>query len=179
MDKRFYGPYIEEKPHYAKMLVWRILNATLFPSLSTLMRNMLLRKFGAKIGRGGIIYRSARIYAPWNLEVGDWTVIGPRVLIYNKAKIEIGDEVVVSQDVFLCTASHDISSTSLALVTKPITIGSIAWIAAKSIVLPGVVIGEGGVVGAGSVVTKNVEAWSVVGGNPARFIKHRAIEDRR
>lgn len=177
MDGRFYKPYREEKPYYRKMRLWRIVNVTLFPLLSPLKRNALLRKFGAEIGKGGIIYRSARIYAPWDLKIGNWTVIGPRVSIYNKTKVEIGDEVVVSQDVFLCTASHDITSPSLALVAKPITIGSVAWIAAKSIVLPGVTIGEGAVVGAGSVVTKDVDSWTVVGGNPARFIKKRVLRE--
>lgn len=177
MTKRFYKPYKEEKPHYRKMRLWRIVNATLFPLLSPLRRNALLRKFGAEIGKGGVIYRSARIYAPWNLKIGDWTVIGPHVSIYNKAKLEIGHNAVISQDAFLCTASHDISSPSLALVAKPINIGSVAWIAAKSIVLPGVTIGEGAVVGAGSVVTKDVEPWTVVGGNPARFIKKRVLRE--
>lgn len=177
MTKRFYKQYREEKPHCRKMRLWRIINATLFPLLSPLKRNALLRKFGAQIGKGGIIYRSARIYAPWNLKIGDWTVVGPRVSIYNKAMVEIGDEVVVSQDVFLCTASHDISSPSLALVSKPIIIGPVVWIAAKSIVLPGVTIGEGAVVGAGSVVTKDVEPWTVVGGNPAKFIKKRVVRE--
>ena len=166
--------YEEVKPHYFKMVVWRCLNCTVFPLLSNCWRQRLLRFFGAKLA-GGLIYRSVRIYAPWNLETGMWTVLGPRVKIYNKGMVIVGGSVVISQDSYICTASHDISSVRMALITKPILVASNVWVGAKTLILPGVTIGEGAVIAAGAVVTKDVEPWTVVGGNPAKFIKKREL----
>ena len=104
------------------------------------------------------------------------SVIGPRVEIYNKAPVSLGTGVVISQDTFVCTASHDVSSPTLALVTRPIVIEDNVWIGARSIVLPGVTLHKASVVGAGAVVTKDVAEWNVVGGNPARIIKKRKLE---
>lgn len=164
--------YKEEKPHYVKLVLWRLVNAVLFRIVNNGWRQSLLRLFGAKL-KGGLVYCTVKVYAPWNLEVGHWTVLGPRVEIYNKAKVRLGDNVIISQDAFICTASHDITSDRMDLVTKPITISSSAWVCAKTIVLPGVGIGEGAVVAAGAVVAKDVEPWTVVGGNPAKVIKKR------
>lgn len=172
-----YVKYTEVKPHYLKMVIWRILNATLFPCCPCFARHGLLRLFGAHIGKRCAVYPTAKIYAPWNLETEDGVVIGPRVDIYNKAFVKIGYQAVVSQDSYICTASHDTGSRSMALVVKPIVIGAQSWIASRAIVLPGVAIKEGTVVAAGSVVTKDVEAWTVVGGNPAKFIKKRELRD--
>lgn len=166
--------YAEVQPHRLKRIIWYVINITIFPCLGCRGRCFLLRCFGAQIERL-LIYRSARVYAPWNLKVGDWTCIGPRVEIYNKDRVEIGSGVVISQDVYLCTASHDVTSSSMLLVTHPIVIRDQAWVAAKATVLPGVIVGEGGVIGACSVVTKDVSNWSVVAGNPARVVKKRVI----
>ena len=76
----------------------------------------------------------------------------------------------------LLAGYHDISTLNFAFRTKPITIGSCVWIATGAMVLPGVAIGDGAVVAAGAVVTKDVEPWTVVGGNPARFIKKRTMQ---
>ena len=135
---------------------------------------MVLRLFGAKIGES-LIYRTATIYDPANLRIGDMSCIGPRVNLYCKDRIEIGDNTVMSQDSYLCTASHDVSSPIMALTTKPIRIGNGCWVAAYAKILPGVTIGDGGVVGCASVVTKDVSPWIVVGGNPARKLKDRKI----
>jgi len=171
-----YRGYNEVKPHYLKMVVWRLINASIFPLLPLRLRHSLLRLFGATIGRDGFVYRSARIYVPWNLSVGDRSVIGPRVEIYDKAQVVIGDFVIISQDSYLCTASHDVTSRSMELVLKPIELKNGVWVAAKSIVLPGVTLEVGAVCGAGSVVTKDVPAWSVVAGNPAKKVKDRILE---
>lgn len=137
----------------------------------------LLRLFGAKIGpKTHSIYSTAAIWAPWNLELGDNVALSQQTNIYAVDKITIGNNVVVSREAFLCTASHDIASPTMELTTAPITIGDNAWICARAIVLPGVTIGEGAVVGAGAVVSKDVEPWTVVGGNPARFIKKRELK---
>ena len=171
--------YSEHKPHRKKRIIWHIINVTLFRWLELQcfrgIRHALLRAFGATIDKDALIYASCKIYAPWNLKVGR-ACIGPRTEIYNKADIIIGNDSVISQDCFICTASHDISSTMLPLVVRPITIGNYAWIAARAYVGPGVNIGEGAVVGATASVYKDVEPWTVVGGNPAKTIKKRIIE---
>lgn len=107
--------------------------------------------------------------------MGDYACLSEGVDCYTVDTIEIGDQATVSQGTKLCTAGHDISSKVMELTYKPIAIGANAWIAGWSIILPGVTVGDGAVVAAGSVVAKNVEPWSVVGGNPAKFVKKRVL----
>lgn len=107
--------------------------------------------------------------------MGDYASLSEGVDCYTVDTISIGDQTTVSQGVKLCTAGHDISSPVMELTHSPIAIGANAWIAAWSIVLPGVMVGEGAVVAAGSVITKDVKPWTVIGGNPAREIKKREL----
>lgn len=172
--------YTEEKPHRIKRIVWAIINASVYRMcggrIGWMVRKRLLVAFGAKIDRKAYIYARCVIFAPWNLVVGR-ACIGPRTEIYNKAPIRIGDDTVISQESFLCAASHDISSKMLPLKTAPITIENNVWIASDAFIGMGVTIGEGAVVGARAAVFKDVESWTVVGGNPAKFIKKRIIKD--
>jgi putative colanic acid biosynthesis acetyltransferase WcaF len=137
-----------------------------------------LRAFGAKIGKGSIIHASAEIWAPWNLEVGQITCVGPHAILYNPGKIRLGSKVVISQYSYLCTATHQYDNKLNTLYWKDINVCDYAWIAADSFVGPGVTIGEGAVVGARGCVFKDVEPWTVVGGNPAKFIKKRVIDNQ-
>ena len=89
--------------------------------------------------------------------------------------IVIGNDSVISQGCFLCTAGHDTTNLILPLVTAPIVVSDKVWVAANSYIGMGVTIGEGAVVGACAAVFKDVEAWTIVGGNPAKFIKVRQI----
>ncbi len=168
--------YSECKPRLALLLLWRVVECVLFFSPSVI-RIALLRLFGAKIGKHCLVCRGAKFHAPWNFKCGDFVCIGPKVEIYCKDKIEIGSEVIVSQGAYLCTASHDVTSSLMDLITQPIEIEDCVWVAAKAIILPGVVLHEGAVIGCGAVVAKDVAAWTVVGGNPAKFIKKRALAD--
>lgn len=156
-------------------LVWILLFRTLGLPLFNGWRIFLLRLFGAKIGRGCKINASAKVWAPWNLQLGDLVAIGFDVLCYNPGRISIGNKVAISQRSHLCSASHDITLASHPLVTAPIIIRDRAWIATDVFVGPGVTIGEGAVLGARSCVFKNVEPWAVMGGNPAKFLKKREI----
>lgn len=171
--------YKEEKPHFTKRIIWYFVNHTIFRLLPTRylkgLRHALLRMFGAKIDKKALIYSSCTIFAPWNLVVGR-ACLGPRTEIYNKSMITIGDDCAISQGTFLCTASHDISSVMLPLKSAPIIIEDKVWVAADAFVGMGVTIGEGAVVGARACVFKDVEPWTVVGGNPAKVIKKRTIE---
>ena len=172
--------YKEEKPHHFKRLFWYVINATIFRLMlgraTKQLRHSLLKLFGAEINKDAYIYSSATIFAPWNLKVGR-VCIGPNTILYNKDLIVIGNDSVISQGTYLCTASHDISSKMLPLNTAPIIIGDNVWVAADAFVGMGVTIGEGAVVGARAAVFKDVEPWTVVGGNPAKFIKNRVIKD--
>ncbi len=171
--------YKEEKPHRVKRITWAIINATIFTiaygRILWWFRRLLLISFGAKIDKQAYIYNTCKIFAPWLLTVKR-ACIGPHTTLYNKAELYIGSDSVVSQGTFICTASHDISSKMLPLTTSPIIIRNNAWIAADAFVGMGVTIGEGAVVGARAAVFKDVEPWSVVGGNPAKFIKKRVIK---
>lgn len=109
--------------------------------------------------------------------MGKCACLSENVDCYSVDGIKIGDQATVSQGVKLCAASHDISSKVMELTYAPIVIADNAWVAGWSIILPGVTVGEGAVVAAGAVVSKNVEPWTVVGGNPAKFIKKRELKN--
>ena len=137
----------------------------------------MLRAFGAKIGCGVRIQGGAKVWQPWKLTIGDNSWVDGGISLYSVDEIKIGANAVISDGAFICTATHDISSPTFELQTNPVTIGDSAWVCAKSIVLPGITVGEGAVVGAGSVVTKEIAPWTVVGGNPAKFIEKRILKD--
>lgn len=119
---------------------------------------------------------TVRIWAPWNLTIGHDSSIGHHVDVYNVAQITIGDRATVSQYSYLCAASHDLSDPTMRLTTSPIRIESSAWVCAKAFIGPGVIVNEGAVVGACSVVLKDVAAWMIVAGNPVKEIRKREIE---
>ena len=172
--------YKEIKPHRIKRIIWALTNITLFRicvgRIGWPLRRMLLIMFGAKIDKKAYIYSSCKIFAPWLLTIGR-VCIGPNTELYNKSSISIGDDSVISQRTFLCTASHNIFSLMLPLKTAPINIGNNVWIASDAFIGMGVTINNGAIVGARAAVFKDVESWTVVGGNPAKFIKKRIIKD--
>lgn len=175
--------YKNRHPLSSKMMraVWNMVWLLLFrPTPRGILygwRRFLLRLFGARIGKGVNILPSCKIWQPWKLSMGDYSCLSENVDCYCVDRITIGEQVVISQGAFLCTASHDISSPVMELTYLPIVIGSQSWIAARAFIGPGVTIGEGAVVGACSAVFKDVEPWTVVGGNPARLIKKREIKE--
>lgn len=140
-------------------------------------RRVLLRLFGASVGAHVNIANTASIYFPWNLTIGDWSSIGEHAYIYNLGQITIGEKTTISQRVHLCAGTHDYNDPSLPLLTPPITIGDQVWVCADAFVAANVSIGDGAVIGACSVVTKRVDSWNVVAGNPVKFIKKRTLED--
>lgn len=141
-------------------------------------RRWILRRFGARIGKKANIYPTARIWGPWNLEMGDYSCLGPDVDCYCMAPIRIGRNATVSQYAYLCTGTHDISDPHMKLLAFPINVDDCAWVCAGVFIGPGVSLGQGAVAGARSSVFKDVEAWTVVGGNPAKFIKKRVLNEK-
>ena len=178
MQEKNLSQYTEVKPYYKKRILWMAINNTIFRMLRfnccNRIRNWLLTLFGAKLTSQSTVCSSAKVFAPWNLQMGR-AIIGPRSEVYNKEMVILGDDCVVSQDSVLCTASHDISSLLLPTKNAPIILHNKTWIASHCFIGPGVTIGEGAVVGARAAVFKDVEPWTVVGGNPARVIKKRVI----
>lgn len=175
------GPQ-QESPHSlsnrAARALWGIVHLTLFrtsPRPLHRWRNWLLRLFGAKIHPSAHVYHSARIWAPWNLTMGEYSCIADDADVYNAAPITIGDHSTVSQYSFLCTASHDFEDVNHPLITAPIQIGSRCWIAADVFIGPGVTIGDGAVIGARSSVFGDIEPWKVALGCPAKSIRPRRV----
>ena len=139
-------------------------------------RRMLMCAFGAKIGKGVRFQGGTSVWQPWRVRIGANSWIDGDAKLYSVDDIRIGHDAVVSEGAFICTASHDLASGTFALTNAPIEIGDYAWICGHAIVLPGVKVGEGAVVAAGAVVTKDVEPWTVVGGVPAKVIKKRSLD---
>ena len=173
--------YVDELPRSVKLrrllwiVVWGVCAKWIPYFVGKRWRVFLLRCFGMKDEGHVRFYPSTKVWAPWNLELGSFVAIDDAVNLYSPAKIKIGTKVAISREAFICTASHDITKPNRPLVIAPITICDGVWIGARAIVLPSVTIGEGAVVAAGAVVTKDVEPWTVVGGNPARVIKKREL----
>ena len=157
-------------------LVWGIFARPLPKSLGSGWKRFLLRLFGAKISKTAVVYSSAKVFYPANLVMKDYSCLASGVKCYNVAPIVIGANTTVSQDASLCTASHDITDPHHALITAPIVLEDLVWVAAEAFVGMGVTVHEGAVIGARAVVVKDVDPWTVVAGNPAKFIKQRVIK---
>jgi putative colanic acid biosynthesis acetyltransferase WcaF len=140
-------------------------------------RRFLLRLFGARIAKNVHVYPSARIYLPWNLTLGEEASVGEWALIYNLGPVMIGDWATISHRAHLCAGTHDYRDPTLPLLRLSIDVGAQAWICADAFVGPNTSVGEGAIVGAASVVVKDVGPWQIVAGNPARFIKMRTMRD--
>jgi putative colanic acid biosynthesis acetyltransferase WcaF len=156
--------------------LWWIVQALLFhpsPQVMYGWRRFLLRAFGARIGKGVRIRPSATVTYPWKLSIGDWSWVGDHATLYTLGEITIGDNSVISQHAYLSAASHDYNQPTFDLYAKPIHVGPEVWLAAHVFVAPGVTIGRGAVVGACSVVLKDVPQEMVCAGNPLRILHAR------
>jgi putative colanic acid biosynthesis acetyltransferase WcaF len=153
-------------------IVWTLLFRTSPRSLHA-WRALLLRCFGARLGRGCRIYPRARIWAPWNLRCADVVAVADDADIYNAWPVSLGSHSIVSQQAFLCSASHDVDDPRFPMIGAAIEIGAHAWVCSRAIVLPGVRVGEGAVLAAGAVATRDMNAWSIWGGSPAKRLRER------
>ena len=158
-------------------VVWGLLARPLPRSVGSGWKRLLLRLFGARIAPTAVVYSSAKVYYPANLTMEAYSCLASDVDCYNVAPVTIGANTTVSQGAYLCTASHDITDPLNHLITAPIVIEDQAWIGAKAFIGMDVTIGQGAVVGATASVYRDVEPWTVVGGNPAKFLKKRVIKE--
>lgn len=138
-------------------------------------RRLVLRLFGAQVGKGARIYASVRIWHPANLAIGDRAIVGPGAQLYNQGRITIGDRTVISQRAHLCASSHDPGDPHFALVLKPVTIGKGCWVAAEAFVGPGVSVGNGAVLSARAALFVDAQPMRIYRGNPAQEIGERKL----
>lgn len=159
-------------------VAWAVVYAVLFrfsPVPFFAWRRMLLRAFGARIARTAKVYPSARVWAPWNLAMEPGAVVGPEVYCYSVGPIVLGVDSTTSYRTFLCTASHDIHDPARPLVIGRIRLERGAYVFADAFIGMNVTVGEGAVVAARAVVMRDVGAYDVVAGNPARVVSRRRL----
>jgi putative colanic acid biosynthesis acetyltransferase WcaF len=157
--------------------LWWMVQATLFawsPQFLYGWRRLLLRLFGARIGRKVLIRPTVKVTYPWKIYIGDYSWIGDDVVLYSLGEIIIGRHTVISQKSYICTGSHDYTSLSFNIFSEPVQIGNEVWIATDVFVAPGVRLGDGSVVGARSSVLHDLPPGKICYGNPAEAVKDRA-----
>lgn len=137
------------------------------------VRINLLRLLKAGIGKKVGLYRGFEVRAPWKMKIGNSTIIGHNAMLDARMGLSIGSNVNLSNEVMIWTLHHDYNSPDFAQAGAAVTIEDYAWICSRAVILPGVKIGKGAVVAAGAVVTRDVEAYTVVGGTPAKKIADR------
>jgi putative colanic acid biosynthesis acetyltransferase WcaF len=177
LDKVNPRPYTARE--YAIRFAWQITAMLFFRTSPTRFfgwRRFLLRLFGANLQNTSIVRKTCSIMHPWLLTMGEFSTIGDRVSVYNLGPISIGNHTAVSQDAELCAGSHDYTKPNLPLTRPPITIGSGVWVCAGAFIGPGVTVGDNSIVGARSVVMKDVPPGVIVAGNPAVVVKQRPTE---
>lgn len=164
---------------YPARTLWSVVQATLWRVAWTrvyALRSGLLRLFGSTVPFRCLIGSSVRVHFPWLLTIGTDVAISDGVTLYNLGGITIGNRVVISQNAYLCGGTHDYTRGNYPLLRKHIVVEDDVWIGAGAFIGPGVRIGQGAVVGACAVVFKDVPAWKVVVGNPARVVKDRVLK---
>jgi len=160
-----------------KVLFWNIAWLFLFrptPKHFYHWRLFLLRLFGCKMSGRPYVAPSAVIKMPWNLKMEDHACLGPQSEVYNLGKVTLRARCTISQQAYLCAGTHDFTDTRLPLVVGTIEIGKDAFIGARAFILPAVSVGEGVVIGACSVVTRDMPAWTICAGNPCKPLRLRA-----
>lgn len=158
------------------MLLWSfvwLIFCRFTPKPANRWRLFWLRLFGCRISGVPFVHQSAAIQIPWNLILHDRACLGANSVAYSLGEIEIFENATVAQEVYLCTGTHAFDRESMNLVTGRIVIGANAFIGARVFVLPGVTIGSSAIIGACSVVTKDIPKGGVFVGNPARLVRLR------
>lgn len=138
------------------------------------IRKQFYRYLGSQIGTGSVLYHGCEIRDPGRLRIGEHSSIGDRCILDARGGLSIGDSVNLSTGVWIWTGEHDVQSKTFEGVLSPVQIEDYVWISCRSIILPGVTIGEGVVVAAGSVVTKSIPPYTIVAGVPAKQIGTRS-----
>lgn len=166
-----------------KRTLWNVTSIVLFRPFGTKVfrpwRLFLLRLFGAKVDRNAEVYASCKIWAPWNLDLKSHTCLGPNTICYNQALVILEENATLSQYSYLCTAGHEsdrLLTAGEGLITGGITLKRNSWVGTHAFVGMGVIVGEAAIVGANAGVYKDVEPYTIVGGNPAKKLRERILK---
>jgi putative colanic acid biosynthesis acetyltransferase WcaF len=157
-------------------LLWQTVHLLFYrpsPRPFHVWRALLLRAFGARLGPGCHFYPSGKVWAPWNLICEDCCTLADHAEIYNPSPIYLESHCIVSQQAFVCGATHDYNDPEFPMISYSMRLGAYSWICARASVLPGVNVGEGAVLGLGSVAYGDLEPWTVYSGVPAVKVKKR------
>jgi putative colanic acid biosynthesis acetyltransferase WcaF len=136
-------------------------------------RTMLLRAFGAKMGPHCHFYPKSKVWAPWNLICEDQVTAADGAEIYNPSPMSFGSHAILSQDSYICGATHDYDDPAFPLIAYAMHVGARSWVCARASVVPGANVGDGAVLGLGSVATRDLEPWTVYAGVPAVKVRER------
>jgi putative colanic acid biosynthesis acetyltransferase WcaF len=162
--------------HRVARLLWQTVNLFLYrpsPRPMHAWRSMLLRVFGAKMGPGCHFYPAGKVWAPWNLVCEDCCTLADEAEIYNPSPVYLGSHAIISQQAYVCGATHDYNHPDFPMVSFAMRLGAYSWICARASVSPGVNVGEGAVLGLSSVAHDDLEPWTVYSGVPAVKVKMR------
>jgi putative colanic acid biosynthesis acetyltransferase WcaF len=166
----------------AKQILWYYLGSPLFKSYLlpfSFLKAPLLRLFGANLGKNIRFKTGIHIKFPWRLTIGNHCWIGEDTWIDNLAPVTIADNVCLSQGVYLCTGNHDWTDPHFGLRLGTIHLEDSCWIAAQSVIGPGVTVGHGAILTLGSVTAQSLQPMTIYAGNPARPIKQRKIKPQQ
>lgn len=141
------------------------------------VRRFFYRLAGMSIGKGSTLHMGAKFYNPWNIKIGEDSIIGEGTVLDGRGKLVIGSHVDIASEVMIYNAKHDVRDPSFRAICDQVVIEDYVFIGPRAIILPGVTIKRGAVVGAGAVVTKDVEEGSIVGGVPAKQIGMREVKN--
>lgn len=173
-----FKPTLQIEASKFTQLLWYITNIVFFKNslnISSGLKRILLKLFGAKVGNGVVIKPSVNIKFPWKLSIGDHSWIGEHVWIDNLAKVSIGNNVCISQGAYLLTGNHNYKKTSFDLITAEIILEDGVWVGAKAIVCPGITCKTHAILTVASVASKDLDAYAIYRGNPAIKINDRVI----
>ena len=140
---------------------------------SNIFRKLIYRICGMKIGKGTVIHYGVEIRSPWNIKIGSNSNIGDKCILDGRGKLSIGNNVQLSTGVWIWTVEHDINSPKFSNIYAPVIISDYCWISSRVTILPNCKVSEGSVLAANSVITKNIESYSIYGGIPAKKIGER------
>lgn len=167
------------KKELVSRLLWETIGKTLMalsPRPCWAFRRVLLRVFGARVGKNVHIFPTVDIAIPWNLEIKQFAAVGNKAILYSLGTISIGSRATISQFSHICAGTHDHRERTFDLLKPPIEIGDDTWICASAFIGPGVTIGARAVVGACAVVIRDVDPGHIVAGNPARVVGERPVK---
>lgn len=162
-----------------RRVLWYFTNALLFLNPLFPFRSpkpAILRLFGAKVGKGVVIHPGVNIKFPWKLSIGDHVWIGQRAWLDNIDQLSIASNVVISQGAMIIQGSHDYKKVDYPTLHKPVVLEEGSWVGAGAIVTLGVTLKSHAVLAAGSMASKDLEAYTVYQGNPAVPVRERVME---